>query len=472
MADRAADTAAVPSAAKAFVASRPLPTPPVVPALAVRVLRAAIPALDDRDAHLALARFSAPSRVGIARGVVADVLIAIVRAPAILGYMAVRVARAPQAVPPRADVLLYCGDRAYFEGRFARIAELLQDLAVCRAGDGLDTPCVPMRFDAGATVRVLAASLWAVPVLAALSLARRSNVLKGYLRACVTFARMLAFFRRHPSRAFLTYEENNCSAPVAAAFRVAGGTVLAAFQNGIWYNDEGFDHSVIDVLFPIGEAWADRHRHMGSRVGRAVPVGSLLLGCHPGEVAGIAKRYDVAFIDQGTPQAGAAHWSTTGPAIAERFLSFVRRYAEEHPHLRLAYLKRPYTEASRAIEQEIAQRFAGAPIELVSGDGFMKAYKGVAAAGVAVTIHSTLGLEAIAMGVTPLFCNCSGKGDYDVVVGTRQITTESYDVFAARVDAAAAGVLPPDTELQYFFGPDTSRAPDIIASELRRALND
>jgi len=460
-------------AARDFVATRRVPTWPAVPPVAAWLLRLALPGLSVDESTMALARFSAPPRVGVAPAPLADIARSVLRVPAIIAFLLARaVSRRPTR--RRFDVLLYCGERTYFEGRLARIAHELRDLSVGISGSDadLDTPPMRLEFDARAAWRVALVAPLALPLLTVTAVRARSNVLKGFGRAAATYTQALAFFHRFPCRAFLTYEENTCSPTMHAAFRAAGGRMFAAFQNGLWYNDEGFDHSSVDVLFSLGQAWADRHRRLGSRVTRAVPVGALLLGSQPAAIAGIAKRYDVVFIDQGTPDAGAQHWSTAGPAQAAVFLEFVRRFARGHPKLRLVYQMRAYPTSRAFIGHCVHEWFAGVPIELLEGHGFMQAYRTVAASNVAVTIHSTLGLEAFAMGTTPVFCNFTGLPDYDVLPGPLQVNAAHYETFAERVEAALAGRIgPQDVDVDYFLSSNTLHAPAIIAGEIRRAVS-
>lgn len=436
------------------------------------MLRCALPHLTEDEAWRSLRRFSGQSRIGTPPPVAYDLLFTAVKFPAIIAFLLWR-SRRRSAARTRFDVLLYCGERSYFEGRFVGIAKALRGVSVGIAGrgEGMDAPRLKWNFDLRAVGRIALTSLWATPALLVLSCVVRSNLLRGFQRSCAVFAQSVHYFHRTPASVFLTYEENSCSPPFHAGFRAAGGRVLAAFQNGIWYNDEGFDHSSIDILFPLGAAWGERHRRLGSRTGAVVPIGGLLLGSHPEQVAGVVPRFDVVFIDQGTPDAGAQHWSTTGPGGAHVFLSFVRRFAREHTALKIAYQKRSYSKAHAFIESSLSRCFEGVPMTVVEGTDFMAAYRTVKASRVTVTMNSTLGLEAFALGSTPVFCNFTGKPEYDVLPGALQVNVADYDVFRDRVlDALAGRIGSADVASDYFFAGATEDAPRLVAETLRRAM--
>jgi len=453
--------------ARAFIASRPVPGAPRVPGIAVAVLRRAIPSLSVELAELAMARFCAPDRIG-PRPFALDLLRSLWRLAGALALMVFRSGGKAVVASP-ADVLLYCGDQSYYEARFRRIHEGLSGRTVALAG--IDRPLLAMTFRWAETWRALASSLWGLPLLLTVSIATGTNLIKGFTRGIVTYGQARRYFAENPARAFLTYEENNSTATVYAAFHDAGGRTYAAFQNGIWYNDEGFDHLRFDHLFSIGQAWIDRHTSLGSRFGEATAIGSLAIGSHRADATLVAPEIDVLVIDQGVPDLGAQHWGAAGASGVSRFLEFVRRFASDHPELRVAYQKRLYSGPARSAEASLDRLLRDAPIEFLDGDGRSAAYRAVARARAVVTMNSTVGLEALAMGRPAVFCNFTGSPDYDVVPGPLQVSRPDYSLFCSRIDAALRGsVGAANIDLDYFISARTAEAPRLIAEALSRSL--
>ena len=174
-----------------------------------------------------------------------------------------------------------------------------------------------------------------------------------------------------PSRAYLL------------GMKAAGGRVVT-LEHGISGVFVEQVRSIAEVLAAWGEPQAEYHRTAGPHGLLVVPVGSPRLEAAVAGASDGEPAWDVIFFGQPTADLAAGDW----PETHLRAFRFVEEYAAAHPNRRVAVKLHPATRA---------YGFALPPIrhaELVTGEsiGLILASRAVA------LVHSTTGLEAMALG--------------------------------------------------------------------------
>lgn len=234
-----------------------------------------------------------------------------------------------------------------------------------------------------------------------------------------------------PNRAFLL------------GMKAAGGKVVTIEHgiSGIYVEQV---HSIADVLAAWGEPQADYHRGAGPQGLRVASIGNQRLeaavadagsgGSEPGTAG--EPVWDLVFFGQPTADLSAGDW----PETHLRALRFVEEYAAAHPNRRVAVKLHPATRAYGSSIPPIRHA------SLVGADSVGL----VMASRVVATVHSTTGLEAMALGRPvvqvppaghigyPDFMAASGAS---VVTGTSaEFTDETEHLLSNQPDYESASV--------------------------------
>lgn len=402
-----------------------------------------------------------------------DLLLSMARIPLIVLHLIFK-SRWSARSDDGADILLECGDRSYYDIFFKKIESFLSDLKCWKSGQGLgmDCPVISNTFSIYEAVPVAIMLVIFLPYLLVISLFYRTNFVWALAKTCVVYYRTSYYFKRYPCRLFLTYADNKCSPAFYSAFKRAGGEVLCAFQNGIRFADEGIDYSYFDHLFPIGRASVETYKKAGSIIHRFTEVGALALGSYPQMIDYNAdNEFDVMFIDQGYPTPGMNFWGFAGSADVEIFLKFIRQFALERTDLRLVYQLRGYGSDVNTQKKKFQEWFLGTTVVVLDGETPLKSYSTIMKSKVIVTMCSTLGLAALAMGRLTLFFNFNGCEYYNVVSGKLQSTCNSYSNFKDKIDSTLSGKISlKDLDINCYISDNTFNAPQILASSIKQEL--
>jgi hypothetical protein len=175
------------------------------------------------------------------------------------------------------------------------------------------------------------------------------------------------------------------------------------------------------------------------------------------------------FVDQGPPSAGKQHWGTVGAATAALYLEHVNQFARARTDLRVAYLLRRYAPEQMGLEADVRRGLDG-PTVLAAG-GPAASFAACAAARVVVTMSSTLGLEAIALGTPALFVNYTGKPDHSVLNGEFQIVAPDAAGFRFAIEEVLAGKRKMSAAaVEPFIWPASPDTVGIVADVIRNAV--
>lgn len=437
----------------------------------LRPLRLAV-SLEPNLRALAIRRFSDPFYSLRPRSRSADALFAPI-AP-IAGALVLLANMKPVRAAGRIGLVIEGGDETHWERYFERIAAEIQGVPFRRAGTGpgFDQPPAPgVAVEPLAAIRAALALIILAPYLLLVSLVTNRNIGRASVRSIVTYLRARRYFKQWPSRLFLTYKDNQCSAAFYAGFHDAGGEELHAIQNGVRFAIDGLDGSCFDHLFALGDAYERMYRDAGGRVEAATTIGSLRLATGFEQLDPTpAIEFDVLAIDQGPPDASAQHWGTLPPVSAELFLRALRSLANAHPELAIAYQLRCYSPDEAHLERSLQRCFAGARIRLLDGCRPMAAYQNVLRSRLVVTMNSTLGLESFVLGRPALFVNFTGDAQFNVVPPPLSLSANSDEDF---IGAVLRGLRSPDAERRWtdFVGQNTFIGAGLIGERLRRSLD-
>jgi len=392
----------------------------------------------------------------------------------LLGVGMLRYAERSDGADGRDVVIVDALSADYYRRLLSGIEEPLSGARIRVAGEGLELPGLRQCFRLFDALRVTLALPLLWPLIGLAALLYRQPVSTALSRTLVVHLRALAYFTSYPCEIYLTVQDNVCSAALYSAFHASGGRVLCAIQNGARSSLSGIGYSRFDHLFSISHHAAEVYLRTGGRFKEFEVVAPLQFSRYleQREEGVFGEEFDVLFVDQGFPVPGIDLWSPIlTPAQVRGVLEKMKRFAEDHPELRIVYLMRAYDESQREVAEAIIEWFSGTPMFLCHPSGPFGSYRAVARSRVVVTIHSTLGLEAMAMGKTTLFFNPSSNPEAEVAPPPYQYRAADYTTFRGAIEQALCGKLPSGSGKERYLPPSVGGTARHIGKKIAQYLH-
>ncbi|MBI5623423.1 MAG: hypothetical protein HY924_06580 [Elusimicrobia bacterium] len=355
---------------------------------------------------------------------------------------------------PPVDVCLEVPDSDYFEAHLEELFCLLSGSKRVAPMTGGPGPGVEWTAPAQSSVRLrdclllLLAAPVLLPALWALQRASGVPLLQAFRQALSIYAVYRGFFGRYPCRRFITIHDDSNHPCRHLAFRQSGGEELVVIQNGERIAHPHFSFGSMDRYFVFGKAHEQLLRSLGVRASAFVHCGALFLdarfrGLDSERVKFEPRLYDVLFVDQGVyPFEGFNERS--GRSI-EKVLANLAAFKGRHPERRVAYQLRAYTgTATHRLQKEavlsVLGKLFGKSISILDNDGKGASYRNVLRSELVMTFESSLGFEALRLGVKALFVNYSGDPAETVCEDERfQLMDDAADF--GRFEAKVLGLL-------------------------------
>ena len=221
-----------------------------------------------------------------------------------------------------------------------------------------------------------------------------------------------------------------------------GAVVL--IQNGMSRTLRADTYLSVDHYFTFGAIEAEIP---GLRCPDLRPVGSLLLAEVKDQLRDIRPDYHMAFIESLVVK-DFASWRNDS---YETLLDHLARFMTEHPGLRLIICTKDSTRAVLTPEERVVTDVRDAKLDKVGADRSdrmgLTSYAALARAPVALTYISAMGLEALGLGLRPLFCNYDAFAALPPADDVAVLCDRSYEAFAQRLERILAGG--PEVEAYY-----------------------
>jgi hypothetical protein len=198
----------------------------------------------------------------------------------------------------------------------------------------------------------------------------------------------------------------------------------------------------VDRYFVFGPAYAEVLRQQRVSARRFDPAGALCLNEHFSLLAPLvadrprSRDHDVLFLDQGLYPFNNEPF-TLGDAL-RRLMHALGAFMRAHPGMRLAYMLRRYgldAPQRQAVLGQIAEALPAEAVVLENLDDGSN-YERLLRAEVVLTVMSTMGFEALRLGVKTLFVNFSADPNWTVCPDARfqlEDATADFPRFEAKL---------------------------------------
>jgi hypothetical protein len=311
-------------------------------------------------------------------------------------------------------------DQPYFDRWFRKIYETLPGPKhVTSAGpatfEGVaSTSPISSTVTLRSLLWLILAPLWALPLW---RLSRRydQNILFAYRKAMSMYALFEGHFRRYPCRHFVSYCDDTNPPGRYLAFRQNCAGELVVVQNGIRLHHPWAAFGITDTYLSFGPFMSRLAPELKMRVGRIIPIGALYLDGQYPLIERLSRApepplYDILLIDQCLWPYNDLDQRTA--STFEKVFKNLNEYKTRHPAARIACQLRNYTSSPDRKDYvlNVMRRHFVEPIEILENSGRGESYTAVSRSRMAMTLHSTLGLEAFyfGKGKKTLFANCGG----------------------------------------------------------------
>lgn len=315
--------------------------------------------------------------------------------------------------------------------------------------------------------RIIFTAWLAFPFIFLLTLFGRVSLASALVKTLVVYYRARRFFEHNSANIFLTIRDNSCSPALYSSFIESGGVKFCAIQNGVRLKNEEWAYSYFDHLFAINKKSVEMYKSIGSVIHNfdVVPTQSLDNFLKLKEKVDI--NIDILFIDQGFPINGLEMWQPVSKSeeVLE-FLTQVKRFSIKHKELKLVYLMRRYDESQKYVSEAIEDWAKHSNIILEYPCNSNESYNIVSRSKLVVTMYSTLGLEALSLGVNALFFNSNRNNGFDTCVPPYQHKLRDYQYFENTILNVSALSVAKDKKILDDYVPPTINGSKLIANKI------
>jgi UDP-N-acetylglucosamine 2-epimerase len=227
---------------------------------------------------------------------------------------------------------------------------------------------------------------------------------------------------------------------------------------------------MMDVFFCFGQHYADQFTRVGSVIGRSIPVGSPILNEKFDLIRSAwAEDIDILMIDQ-TTRSLRRHSKAAYDSLV-KLLENLAAFMKAHHKTAVRYQLRDYEDKSEREETvALLERFK---ISWLDNTGHYESYENMARSQLVLTMWSTMGYEALAIGKKVLFCNYTGDPALSVAaVPEIQEIDPSYASFERKIKDLLARPIPAEVKREaalrqrYFDGNASGRIAQTIKKYL------